>query len=767
MSILGTRVVRTEDPLFLTKGATYTDDLVDDRLAGALHATFVRSQIAHGRLLSVDSEDAMQAPGVVAVITAADLTALAPIKPTPSSVPQQMARPWLAGDTVRFVGDPVAVVLTEERYQGEDAAELVAVDIDPYKAVVRLADSATGDTLLFPDAGTNVAATFGEPRPEDFFAGCEVIVTQAITNQRVAPVPLETRAASAVWGEDGRVTIWCSNQGAQQAQRQIADWLGLDRKRVHVITPDVGGGFGAKIGADPEFALIVWLARHVQRPVRWAENRSENLLGMVHGRGQEQVVAIGGRRDGTVEAYSLEIDQDSGAYARFGTQLPSLTILMAPGVYDIGKVHARARSLMTNTTSVAAYRGAGRPEATAAIERAMDLFAAEIGMDAAEVRRRNLLPPFSEPHTSPMGAVYDSGDYAAALDRVLEAAGYDDLRREQAERRQRGDVYQLGIGVSVYVEITGGDGGSGAVENAQLEVHADGRATVLTGISPHGQGHATGFAMLASDRLGIPLDLISVVHGDTDRIPEGGGTMGSRSLQLGGAAVHQAAGELIDLAKQRAAQILEANPDDLVVDPSLAGLSVSGTPGTGISFAQLAAEERLFVDTIFEAGGAGDTFPFGAHVVVVEVDTESGKAEVRRIVTVDDAGTVLNPLLAEGQRHGGIAQGVGQALLEEVLYDDDGNPLTSTLADYPFVSATELPSFELLDMATPTPINPLGAKGIGEAGTIGSTPAVQNAVIDAVSHLGVRHIDMPTTPMRVWRAISAARAANESTEGDA
>jgi len=751
--------------LFLTKGATYTDDLVDHRLAGALFATFVRSQIAHGQLLSVNTEQAVRAPGVVAVITAPDLAGLPPPRHAYPRVPAEMVRPWLAEDTVRFVGEPVAIVLTEQRYQGEDAAELVEIDIEPYPAVVRLVHAARDDTLLFPEAGTNVACTFGELCPEDFFEGCEVVVTQAICNQRLAPVPLETRAAAAAWGTDGRVTIWCSNQGAQSVQRRIASWLGLDPQFVRLITPDVGGGFGAKIDAEPEFAMVAWLARQLGRPVRWSESRSENMLAMVHGRGQEQTITIGGRRDGRVEAYSLQIDQDGGAYPRIGTQLPELTVLMAPAVYDIGRVHANARSLMTNTTSTGAYRGAGRPEATAAIERAMDLFAREIGMDPADVRRANLLPPFSAPHTTPMDAIYDTGNYSAALDNVLEAAGYADLRREQAERRQRGDVCQLGIGLSVYVEITGGDSGSGPHERARLDIHADGTATVLTGTSPHGQGHATAFAMLVSDRLGIPMDCISVQHGDTDLIPEGGGTMGSRSLQMGGAAVHQAAVELLALARNRAAHILEANPDDLVVDRDVAGLSVGGTPGTGIAFADLAAQEPLVVNAIFEVDES--TYPFGAHVAVVEVDVESGKATVLRIIAVDDAGTILNPLLAEGQRHGGLAQGIAQALLEEVLYDDDGNPLTSTLADYPFVSATELPSFELVGMATPTYLNPLGAKGVGEAGTIGSTPAVQNAVIDAVAHLGVRHIDMPTTPMRVWRAIIAAGEGGGAMRGKA
>src|SRR3954452_12760826 len=754
MSIMGTRVVRTEDPLFLTRGATYTDDLVDDRLAGAPHATLVRSPVANGRLRSVDASAAREAPGVVAVFTAEDID-LDPIPAGLPMVPHAMARPWLARDRVRFVGDLVAVVLTEERYQGEDAAELVEVDIDPLPAVVTTADAARDDVLLFPEAGTNVMASFGEPAPENFFHGCEVVVRQPIVNQRVAPVPLEARATAAAWGEDGRVTIWCTNQGAQQAKGEIAGWLGLDPADVRLITPDVGGGFGAKIGADPEYAFIAWLARKAGRPVRWAENRSENLVGMLHGRGQDQVATIGGSRDGTVQAYSLVVDQDGGAYPRVGVVLPTLTMLMTPAVYGFPKVHAQARVLATNTTSIGAYRGAGRPEATAAVERAIDLFAAEIGMDPAEVRRKNVLPKFDTPHTTPMGAVYDSGDYVAALDRVLEAAGYAELRAEQARRREAGEARQLGIGLSVYVEITGADNGLGSAESASLEVHPDGTATVLTGTSPHGQGHATTWAMLASDQLGIPVEKITVVHGDTDRIPRGGGTMGSRSLQQGGAAVHQAAVELVDLARQRAAELLEADPADLEVDLAAAGLRVRGTPGAGVTFAQLAETEPLLVQTRFTA--AGPTFPFGAHVVVVECDVESGKAEVVRIVAVDDAGTVVNPLLAEGQRHGGIAQGVAQALLEEVLYDADGNPQTSTLADYPFVSATELPSFELVEMATPTPMNPLGAKGIGEAGTIGSTPAVQNAVVDAVAHLGVRHIDMPCTPMRVWRAVQGAQ----------
>jgi carbon-monoxide dehydrogenase large subunit len=531
--------------------------------------------------------------------------------------------------------------------------------------------------------------------------------------------------------------------------------LAIDPAGLRVITPDVGGAFGAKFGADPEHAVVCWVARRVARPARWAEARGENLVGMTHGRAQRQTVTIGGSRDGTVAAYRLEILQDSGAYPRFGAFLPALTILMAPGPYGFSRAEAIAKAVVTNTTPVGAYRGAGRPEATAAVERAIDLFAAEIGMDPAEVRRKNLLPKFTEPHTTAFGAVYDTGDYAAALDKALAAAGYADLREEQAKRRASGDAVQLGIGMSCYVEITGpGMEEGGPRENATVEVHPDGSATILTGTSPHGQGHATVWAMLASDELGIPVDKITVKWGDTDLIPEGGGTGGSRSLQQGGAAVQQASQELLEVARQRAADTLEASPADLVFDTERSAFAVAGDPAASVPLTKLAEPERLLVRAVFSA--PGPTFPFGAHIAVAEVDTETGKAVLRRMVTVDDAGAVINPLLAEGQRHGGIAQGAAQALCEEVIYDADGNPLTATFADYAVLSPTEVPSFELADMATPTTYNPLGAKGIGEAGTIGATPAVQNAVIDALAHLGVRHIDMPTTPRRVWQALRSA-----------
>jgi len=658
---------------------------------------------------------------------------------------------------VRYVGEPVALVLTEGRYQGEDAAELVSVDYDPLPAVPAIEDALTGETLLFPGKEDNLlgTGTTGEGDGTSF-DGCDVVIERTIVNQRLAPVPLEPRAMAAAWTGD-RLTIWSSTQNPQLARGAIAGTLGMDPATVRVITPDVGGGFGAKVAVDRDAIAVAWAAKHTGHAVRWIETRSENLVGMVHGRGQRQTYKIGGTRDGRVLAYRLDVVQDCGAFNRLGAFLAQLTALMAAGVYDLPHAGATFRAVATTTTPIAAYRGAGRPEAAAAIERAMDDFAAEIGMDPAEVRRINVVPPDKFPFTTATGATYDTGEYAAGLERVLAAAGYPDLRAEQARRRDSGDTVQLGLGISVYVEITAGDMGG---ETARVVVDGTGAATVFTGSSAHGQGHHTAWAMLVQDELGIPMESITIVHGDTDVIPEAIGTFGSRSLQLGGTAVVQAAGEVKEQARRLAAEMIEAAEADLELDTARGTWQVRGDPASALGWGQIAERagpDGLAADARFNA--SAPTFPFGAHLAVVEVDTETGKATLVRHVTVDDAGRILNPVLAEGQRHGGIAQGVAQALLEEVRYDPDGNPLTSTLVDYAAITATELPSFELVASETPTPINPLGAKGIGEAGTIGSTPAVLNAVIDAVSHLGVRHIDMPATPEKVWAAINEARAA--------
>jgi aerobic carbon-monoxide dehydrogenase large subunit len=752
MSILGTRVVRTEDPRLLTAGGIYVDDLRLPELSGAARVTFVRSPVAHALITGIDVAEASKAPGVIAVLTARDADDLPPASSKP------MTEPLLAIDRVRYVGEPVAIVLTDDASQGEDAAELVNVDYEPLPPVVEVGTALAGEVLLFPQADSNISGngSAGDADPAKF-DGCEVIVERTIVNQRVAPMPLEVRGAAARWA-DGRLTVWASTQNAQLARGALAGALGLDQAAVRVIAPDVGGGFGAKIATDRDVIAVAWAARHTGKPVRWVETRNENLMGMVHGRAQRQTIKIGGTRDGRILAYHLDIVQDCGAYPRMGAFLASLTLLMAGGVYDLPRAGAEFRAVVTNTTPISAYRGAGRPEAAAAIERAVDLFAAEIGMDPAEVRRRNVVPPEAFPYTTATGATYDTGEYAKALDAVLAAAGYQELRAEQARRREAGGPLQLGIGLSCYVEITAGDAQLG--ETARLVVDGTGAATVYTGSSAHGQGHDTAFAMLVQAELGIPMDQVTVLHGDTDAIPKGIGTYGSRSLQLGGTAVHQAAIEVKDQARKLAADMIEASEADLVLDAVTGTWQVQGDPATALSWAEVAdsaGPAGIAADVEFKADTP--TFPFGAHVALVEVDVETGKAALLRHVTVDDAGTILNPILAEGQRHGGIAQGVAQALLEEVLYDADGNPLTNTLAAYAAISATELPSFELVSMETPTTANPLGAKGIGEAGTIGSTPAAQNAVIDAVAYLGVRHIEMPTTPERVWVAINEARAA--------
>lgn len=748
MSILGNRVLRREDPKFLTTGGIYGDDL---RVDGALWVTFVRSTVAHARISELDVTAALGMPGVVAVLTGDELD-LADI-PAGAPVPEALARPALAKGTVRFVGEMVAAVLTETREQGEDAAEAVFVDYEPLPVVVDPEEAVSDRVVLFPGHGTNTALSIpSEPDPATF-ADCEVVVTRRIVNQRVAPCPLEVRSATASWGDDGRLTLHASNQHPHGARDALCSLYGLDAGQVRVVAPDVGGGFGAKIGLYPEELVLPWLARRAGRPVRWTETRSESMVSLGHGRGQYQQVKIGGRRDGKVLAYRLEVLQDAGAYPSIGTFLPFLTKLMTSGTYDIGKVEFAATAVVTNTNPIVAYRGAGRPEATAAIERAMDLFAAEVGIDPVEVRRANLVGADRFPYTNGTGTVYDCGDYARSLDLALEASGYAELREEQARRRAAGDRRLLGIGVSTYVEVTNGDGGG---ELAVVEVLPDGRARVYTGTSPHGQGHATAWAMIASEQLGIPVEDIDLVANDTDLVRSGGGTMGSRSLQTGGLAVHEAALEMVEQARKLAADALEAAPGDVVLDKVAGRFHVAGTPSVSRSWAELAevAAADGGLRTERSSTPPGPTFPFGSHVAVVEVDAETGEVRLVRLVAVDDAGTIINPLLAEGQRHGGLAQGAAQALLEEFRYDPDGNPVTANLADYPMISATELPSFELVPMVTPTPVNALGAKGIGESGTIGSTPAVQSAVVDAVSHLGVRHLDMPATPERLWRAIS-------------
>src|SRR6266536_2809730 len=637
---IGAPVRRVEDPPLVTGSAHYTDDLP---VPGALHAAFVRSVMAHARIGVTDTAEAAAMPGVVAALTAADLDL--PLLP-PGLGPAGFARPPLAGEVVRFMGEAVAVVVAATREQALDAVEAVQVDYEPLPVVT-----------------------------------------------------------------------------------------------------------------DPVAAL----ARRLGRPVRYVESRSETMLTMTHGRGQLQQVELGATREGVITDLKVRIIADGGAYPGDASLMPGMTVRMLCGPYRIRRVEAHASTVATNSTPVAAYRGAGRPEATWLLERMVDLLAARLGLDPAEVRRRNLIQPDAVPYDTVAGARYDSGDYPAALERVLQRAGYERLRAEQAERRRRGDRLQLGIGLAAYVETTGFGAELGGVT-----VERDGRVTVVTGTSPHGQGHETAWAQLAAGVLGVGLDQVRVVHSDTARVPSGSGTMASRSLQVGGSAVLRAGEQVLARGRELAAHLLEARVEDVVVHPGQ-GLGAAGAPATALSWAALAeaaadpahrppgadSAPALAAECSFEMPGS--TYPFGAHLAVVEVDAETGLVRLLRHVAVDDSGRVLNPLLADGQVHGGIAQGVAQALFEEVRYDADGNNLTGTLASYRMPSAAELPSFETVRTETPSPLNPLGAKGIGESGTIGSTPAVHNAVVDALAPYGVTDLDMPATPERVWRAVETAR----------
>jgi carbon-monoxide dehydrogenase large subunit len=680
--------------------------------------------------------------------------------PTVEDLPDGLRRPLLATDVVRFVGEPVVLVLASTREQAIDAAEVIVVDYDPLPVLTDPERALVADApLLFPDLGSNVVLLLRQVSHDHPLEGADLVVRGRFLNQRVAPAPLEVNGALAL-PEDGGLTLWLPCQATHLSRSAIARAIEVDEHTIRVRTAAVGGGFGARIPAYPEQAAVAALALRLGVPVRYIESRSENLMAMTHGRDQLQDVEIGAALDGRIVGLRAHIVADLGAYADEGATLPESTAMMAVGPYAIPRLDFTVRAVLTNKTPLGAYRGAGRPEATALIERAMDMVAAELGLDPAEVRRRNFIGEF--PHTTVTDATYDTGAYKRALDEALRLSGYESLRREQAERRRRGDRSLLGIGIGSYVEVTGW--GS---EYARLSVADDGAITVITGSSPQGQGHETAFAQLVADRLGVPFESVSVRHSDTAVVPRSEGTMGSRTLQVGGSAVLGAADILVERARALASHLLEVAPGDVVLSGE-GGFQVAGVPGSRASWAELARTAADRADPR-EGIGAGldvehdfempdSTYPFGTHVAVVEVDAETGDARLRRHVAVDDCGVVLNPMLVEGQVHGGIAQGAAQALFEAVLYDEMGTPLTSNIATYLFPSAAELPSFETANTETPTPRNPLGAKGIGEAGTIGAIPAVQNAVVDALAHLGVRHLDMPASPERVWRAIASPDA---------
>lgn len=750
-SILGSTIRRREDPRLITGQGRYVDDFP---LEDGLCAAFVRSPLAHARLRDLDLSAARATPGVIGAYAASDLNL--PPRLAFAVVPEVFARSPLAVDTVRFVGEAVAVVVAETRAGAADGAGAVAADYDPLPVVATVQQAAAeGAPLLFPEHGTNVAFVAAYGGDEDALAGAEAVVKARFVNQRLAAVPMETDGfLAAPDPQTGGLRLWASTQSPFQVRDFVADCLDLPETKVRCIAPDVGGGFGAKVAVYPEQAVVAAIAQRLGRPVRWVQTRSECFLAMTQGRGQVQDFELGATRSGELVGLRARVMADVGAYPGIGAFLPYLTGQMLSGVYSIPRIDYAAQALATNTTPTGAYRGAGRPEATALLERGMDMLAAELAMDPAELRRRNLIPPDAFPLTTAAGARYDTGEYERTLDRALQLAGYQELRAEQERRREAGERRVLGIGLSTYVEITAV---GSPTEFGSVEATTDGSFRVLAGTANHGQGHETAYAQVVAGTLDVPIESVQVVEADTGMIPRGDGTSGSRSLQLAGSALLEASRALLERARRLAADVLEASPED-VVPLGDGRLGVRGVPGSGLTWAALCAAATERGETLREEHDAmaDPSFPFGTHLAVAEVDLDTGEARLVRHVAVDDCGPLINPMLVEGQVQGGIAQGAAQALFEEMVHDSDGNPLTGSLLDYAMPTANELPRFETAHTVTPSPNNPLGIKGIGEAGTIGSTPAVQNAVIDALAHLGVRHLDMPLTPERVWQALHQA-----------
>lgn len=749
-SILGAAVKRTEDPRFITGTATYVGDM---HRPGEVWMVPVRSQVPHGVVTGIDSTGASSVPGFVGCFTAADLPGRMPIDF--GDQPEFTRAPLISGEVVRFVGDIVAVVVAETEQGAVDAAHEVWIDIDPLPPVPDVAAAlAAGAPLLFPEHGSNVIKEGGLPPAPDVLGGADEIVRLRVVHQRVAAVPLETNNALAIPDGD-QLEIWMGTQAVHDARNDLSTALGIDRERIRVRVPDMGGGFGAKIATYREHAICAALALKLGRPVRWNERRTENLVGMTHGRAQIHDIELGASKDGSITGLRMSVVQDVGGWPVFGADLPKFTQRMAAGPYDIPRLDFSWRSVMTTTTPVHAYRGAGRPEATVSLERALDVMAARLAIDPIDIRRRNFLAPESFPVVTATGERYDTGEYDKALDLALSKIDYESLRAEQAARRQTGHRRQLGIGVATYVEVTapGGRKDWGAVE-----VHADGTATVSSGSVSHGHGHETTFVQIAAQVLGIEAGRIGFIQADTGTVTRGGGTMGSRSLQMVGSAVLRSSREVVDRARRLVAAAFEAAEEDITLGVD-GRLGVAGVPDASLSWSEVhalavAAGEDLRVEDVYLQ--THPTVPFGTHISVVEVDTETGDVGLLRHIACDDAGVIVNRVILDGQIHGGVAQGIGQALFEQVQFDEGANPLTTNLTSYLLPTAGGLPLFEVDHTITPSFENPLGVKGVGEAGTIGSTPAVLNAVLDAIRPFGVDHLDMPLSPGRVWMALRSA-----------
>jgi carbon-monoxide dehydrogenase large subunit len=774
--IFGSAIKRREDPRLMTGTGTYVDDMT---LPGMVEMVLVRSPHAHARIRSIDVSRAKAAPGVVAVFIGSDLEGV--MKPVPCiwTLPDMKAptRRAITRDKARFAGDIVAAVVASDRYAASDAAALVSVDYEVLPAVVDPeAAMKAGAPLLHDDVPQNTAFSWKlEAGDQSVFDTAPVKVPVRLVNQRLIPTSLEGRAVLAQPGAGGEVTVWTSTQIPHLVRLQLSRVLGLPEQKLRVIAPEVGGGFGAKQNFYPEEMLTTSLAVRLRRPVKWVEQRRENFVATTHGRDHVQDAMIVGTREGAITGIRVTSRANVGAYfSMFAPAVPTgLFGLMLSGAYRLPAVSCLVYGVLTNTTTVDAYRGAGRPEAAHLVERLVDMFAAEIGMDPAEVRKKNFIQPAAFPYTTITGVTYDSGNYQAALDKALGMAGYADLRRQQAEARKAGRL--MGIGLCSFVEICGiapsqvlgsAGGGLGGWESSTVRVHPTGKVTVLTGSSPHGQGHETTFAQIVADELGIPMDDIEVIHGDTAQVPLGIGTFGSRSAAVGGGALLLSTRKIKDKATRLAAHLLEASAADVIMDEGR--FSVRGAPGRAVGWSDVSLqaflahnvpagfEPALEATTFFDPSNF--TWPFGTHICVTEVDPDSGHVRVLRYLAVDDCGYVINPLIVDGQVHGGITQGLAQALYEGAEYDEAGQLVTGSLMDYAVPCADQTPSYETAHTVTPAPHNPLGVKGIGEAGTIAASPAVVNSVVDALSPLGIRHLDMPLKPERVWRAMQSARA---------
>jgi carbon-monoxide dehydrogenase large subunit len=776
--IFGSGIRRREDPRLLTGSATYTADLT---LPNLVHAAMLRSPHAHARITRIDTSRAKQAPGVVAVFTGAEIDGMQPVPCAwllPNSGLKVAKYLCAATDVVRYVGDIVAVVVAETDYQAHDALELVDVDYEPLPVVVDPVSALKADApQLHADVPNNEAFhwTLAGGDVDAAFKSADLVIKERIVQQRLIPNALEPRAAVAKWsGASGELTLWNTTQNPHILRFLCSVVTGVTEDKLRVIAPEVGGGFGSKIAAYPADFITVFCARRLNRPVKWVETRRENYQSTTHGRDHVQEIELAAKKDGSILGLRATVWAGMGAY--LSTAAPGIpTILhglMLSGVYNLPALKEDVHGVYTNTTPVEAYRGAGRPEATFIIERVIEKLAYELRLDPADVRLKNMIPRFENGHSVVTGLSYDSGDYPGGLKKLLDHVGYAALRKEQADARKTGRY--LGIGLSTYVEIcglgpsqvAGAIGFQGGLwESAIVRVHPTGAVHVSIGASPHGQGEETTFAQIVADEIGVDVNAVKVLHGDTETTPMGWGTYGSRTTAVGGAALVLATRKVKEKAKVIAAHLLEAAVEDM--DYADGKFFVKGSPDKGKTIQEVALMAHVAwnmpkdVEAGLEASMFYDppnfTYPFGAHLAVVEVDAETGQVDLKRYVALDDCGPQINPVIVEGQVHGGVVQGVGQALWEEAVYDEIGQLVTGSMLDYALPRADRLPDIEVISTVTPSPHHPLGLKGIGEAGTIASTAAVYNAVMDAVAPLGVQTLQMPMTPERVWRAMQQAR----------